>query len=399
MTTMTHAGSPQETTTTLPRDFGLPGWITVTWTAGGAFLVGGFLVAAMTLAGKMSGSSLLLTASGLFLVGGFLGLVHGALLGFFGRPEGTTGRQAVGGILLGAMYALPALTIGLVVSGWIAMTVVSLYTGNLVALGLTGAAWLAGAVIVMFAGAHGVEGLRNAYARWPERKMGTALVASSFAALLVTFLADRPVLWGIEMRVTEVGAVLLAALATIWLAGPVVTVALRAVQRIPRLREAMLAGNSGRFLTSVGLGLLVGVVLGMIALPFFNAPLRVAVPVATTGVVGVVAASLSRALVDEVLLRLFLVSGTAWLILRWRNVKPVEAATAAVMVGALVQLVLYLPWILGIGFPSVVTAAAFITLVVLLPALAFGALYWTRGFGAALLANATAVILIALMAG
>lgn len=399
MTTMTHAGSPQETAATLPRDFGLPGWITVTWTAAGAFLMGGFLVAAMTLMGRMSGSSLLLTASGLFLVGGLLGFVHGALLGFFGRPAGTTERQAVSGILLGAMYSLPVLTIGLVVSGWISMTVVSLYAGNVIALGLTAVAWLAGAAIVFGAGTNGVRGLQNAYARWPERRLGSLLVAASFAALLVTFVADRPVLWGIQLRVTEVGAVLLALFATIWLAGPIVTLALRAIQRVPRLREGMSTANNSRFLTSVGLGLLVGVVLGMIALPFFNAPLRVAIPVTTTGVVGLVAASLSRALVDEVLLRLFLVSATAWLILRWRNVKPAEAATAAVLVGALVQLALYLPWIAGIGFPSIVTATAFVLLVVVVPALAFGALYWTRGFGAALLANATTVLLIALMAG
>jgi hypothetical protein len=399
MTTMTHAGSPQGTTAPLARDFGLPGWVTVTWTGAGAFLVGGFLVAAMTLAGQMSGSSLLLTSSGLFLVGAMLGFVHGATLGFFGRPAEMSGRAAISSILMGAMYSIPVLAIGLVVSGWIAMTVVSLYAGSIVAMALTAAAWAVGLTLVFFAGVRGLAGLRNAYARWPERRLGTVLTAASFAALLTTFVADRPVLWGIELRVTEVGAVLLAVFATIWLAGPVVTMALHAAHRVPRLREATAKPTTGRFLASVGLGLVVGLVLAMIALPFFNAPLRVAVPGVGAGMLGMVAVSLSRALVDEVLLRLFLVSATAWLILRWKNVRMGEAATAAVLVGAVVQLVLYLPWVMGIGFPSVVTAAAFVLLVVIVPALAFGALYWTRGFGAALLANATAIVMVALMAG
>jgi hypothetical protein len=398
MTATTHAGTPQGTIATLPRDFGLPGWIAITWTAAGGFLLGGFLVAAMTLAGKLSGSGLLLMSGGLFMVGALLGYVHGAALGFFGRPEGMTGRQAVSALLLAAIYAVPTMAIGVVVSGWISMTVVSLYTGKLAPLALTGVAWLIGAVLVAAAVARGWTGLRNAYARWPERRMGTLLVAGSFAALLITFVAERPVLWGVQLRVTEVGAVLLAVFATIWLAGPIVTLALHAVHQVQWLRETNIEAGKRQVLGTVGLGLVVGLVLGMLALPFFTSPLRVAVPAVTTGVLGTVAISMSRALIDEVLLRLFLVSATAWLILRWRDVRPAEAATAAVLVGALVQFVLYLPWVFGIGFPSIVTATAFVLLVVIVPALAIGALYWKRGFGAALLAHATAIAMVALVA-
>jgi hypothetical protein len=396
---MTHAENPQGTIATLPRDFGLPGWIAITWTAAGGFLLGGFLVAVMTLAGQLSGAGLLLTSSGLFVVGALLGYVHGAALGFFGRPQGTTRRQAISALVLAAIYAVPVLAIGVVVSGWIAMTVVSLYAGKYVALGLSAVAWMVGIAAVSAAVAQGWSGLRNAYARWPERRLGTLLVAGAFAALLITFVADRPVLWGIQLRVTETGAVLLALFATVWLAGPIVTLALHAVHAVPRLREANADAGARQVLLTLGLGLVVGLVLGMLALPFFGSSLRIASPVAAGGLMGAVAVSMSRALIDEVLLRLFLVSATAWLILRWRNVQAGEAATAAVLVGALVQLVLYLPWVFGIGFPSIVSAAAFVLLVVIVPALAIGALYWKRGFGAALLAHATAVLMVALLAG
>jgi hypothetical protein len=225
------------------------------------------------------------------------------------------------------------------------------------------------------------------------------LVAATFAALLVTFVADRPVLWGMQLRVTELGAVLLAAFATLWIGGPVVTVALHAVHNVPRLREATERPGAPRFATSLGLGLLVGAVLGLVALPFFGAPLMVTAPAAAAGVLGTLALVAGRALIDEVLLRLFLVSGTAWLLLRWKRVGAGEAAVAAVAVAAAVQVALYLPWVAGIGFPTVAAAAAFVLLVVLLPALAFGTLYWTRGFGAALTAHATAIAMVALLAG
>jgi hypothetical protein len=52
---------------------------------------------------------------------------------------------------------------------------------------------------------------------------------------------------------------------------------------------------------------------------------------------------------------------------------------------------------MALGFPSTVAAAGFVLVTVLVPALAFGALYWTRGLGSALVADATAVTALALM--
>jgi hypothetical protein len=102
-------------------------------------------------------------------------------------------------------------------------------------------------------------------------------------------------------------------------------------------------------------------------------------------------------MITETLLRLFLMTAVAWVLLRAYNVSGSGAALAAVLVGAVAQLVLYMPAVFGIGFPSLASAFGFVGLVVLLPALAFGALYWMRGFGTALVAHATAVAMIAFL--
>jgi hypothetical protein len=352
---------------------GLPGRIAVGWTAAGGFLVGGFLVAAMTLAGGCRGCGLLVTASGLFVIGAVLGFIHGATLGFFGRPAGMTPRDAAAALGMAAVYALPVTAIGLVVSGWIAMTVIAQYTGRTAPWVMVGIAWTIGALIVAYAAAKSWQGLKNAYARWPQRRLGTTLVAASFAALLVVFLAERPELWGIQMRVTETGAFVLAAFATLWIAGPIVTVALKMIDQIPAARsgpygaEPVADGGVG----DGGSG--VGVVLGLLALPFYGAPLRVAAPAAAAaGSLGTVAIALSQAMITETLLRLFLMTVVAWVLLRAYRVSGSGAALAAVLVGAVAQLVLYMPAIFGIGFPTLASAFGFVGLVVLLPALAFG---------------------------
>lgn len=400
MTTTTYAETPQQTTPVLRRGIGLPGRIAVSWTAAGGMLVGGFLVAAMTLGGRLSGSGLLLTSAGLFVIGGILGFVHGAVLGYLGRPAAMTRRQAAAALALAAVYALPTLAVGLVVAGWIGMTIVAQYAGRLLPWVMVGLAWAVGAAVVLAAAVQGWRGLRNAYARWPQRRLGTALVAASYAALLVVFLAERPELWGIRMRVTETGAFLLAGFATLWIAGPMVTLALRLLAQIPQAREAEAPVRRLHAAASAAIGLAAGLVLGLLALPFYGAPLRVTAPAAAgaAGALGTLAQAASQALLSEMLLRLFLVSAVAWLLLRWRRVGAAEAGVAAVLVGALAQVVLYLPAILGIGFPTLLSALAFVGLVVLLPALAFGVLYWTRGFGAALIAHATAVALAAFLA-
>ncbi len=382
--------STKAPTKALPRTIGLHGQVAVLSAMAGGVAVGGVLVAAMTLGGMLSGHALFMNATALFIVGAALGLIHGAVLGFFGRPADTSARQAGKQLALAALYALPGLAVAWLAAIWVAMSVVAAYTGSIGAMLGVGVGWVGAAAILVVAAVQAWRALGNAYARWPDRRVGSLLVAASFAALLVLLLADRPEIWGIRLRVTETGAVLVAAFLALWVAGPLVAVALRLVRLLPSGRPAdgLLGGRLSA--TDLTIGLLVGGVVGLLAVPFAG-------PSAAPAAFGVLVVEVSQALVTEVLLRLFLVSAVAWLLLRWHRVHPEEAAVGAIVTATVVQVALYVPGALSVGFASGTATAAFLVAGVAVPALAFGFLFWKRGFAAALVADATALIALALL--
>jgi hypothetical protein len=383
--------------TTVARDIGLVGRVVVSWTVAGGMALGGFLVAGMTLAGKLSGSGLLMAAAALYVIGGMLGFVHGAALGFFGRPEGVTAREAAGKVGMAALYSLPALIVGFLAAGWVAMTSMALYLGKPLPLAGVAVGWVVALILALVAVVSGWTALRNAYARWPERRLGTVLVAATFTALLVLLLADRPELWGMRLRVTEVGAVLLAAVGAFWVAGPAVTLALMFRRRLMAGRVTMVlpaAERAPRVLASAAMGLAAGAILGVLAVPFHQAAFAGTPDVGTVGGAVLV---VSRAVVDEVLLRLFLVTAMVWGLVRWHNVPASVAAAYAVAAAAVVQVLVYLPGVNAIGFATTATVAAYLAATVALPAVVFGVLFWKRGIGTALVAHATALVALALI--
>jgi hypothetical protein len=392
MTTMTTDLSNTRGEAVVNRGVGLTGRVLVSWTVAGGLLLGGFLLAGMTLAGRLSANALLMTAGLLYVAGAVLGFTHGALLGFFGRPADMTAKQAFGKIGMAALYAVPAMTVGFLAAGWIAMTVLAIYLDRTLPLVGVGFGWLVGAVLVATAAVYGVKALKNAYARWEDRRLGTLLVAATFASLLVLFLADRPELWGTRFVVTEVGAVLMAAIGALWIAGPFVTLALYLARRLQL--PVLGLEFTPRTYASLAIGLAAGMVLGVVALPAHQAAFSAG---ASAGPAGMIVHAVSRALVDEVLLRLFLVTGVIWLMVRYFATPGPKAAMAAVGIAALVQMVLYAPGVSAIGFPTFAAAAGYMALTVLLPAMVFGALYWKRGFATAVVAHATALLAIALM--
>jgi hypothetical protein len=391
--------SKMSATTTHERKGGRPltlglgsvGKLAVSWAVGGGILVGGVLVAAMTLAGQLSGFGLLLTATGLFAVGGVLGFIHGGLLGWLGRPATESHRDALGSLGMGVVYAVPALLVSWLVAGWIAMTSVALYTGKIAGLIGCGLAWLVGAALLVVAAEQGWSALRRLYAGWANARVATLLIGAMYGGLLAVFVAERPQLWGLPVQVTPVGAVLLATAVTLWLAGPAVAVALALIERLPAHRPAVAFEGRGKAVVSVGIAVGVGVLMALMALPFYTA----AYGVTTGGVAGVV----SGALVDEVLFRLFLVTAVAWVGLRHFGLTEGKAVGLAIAVAALAQVLIYLPGVLAIGFPSTATLVGFVTVTALVPAVAFGVLYWQRGFGTALVAHATALAALLLVVG
>jgi hypothetical protein len=383
----------QETQVVKPLTLGLGsvGKLAVSWAVAGGILVGGILVAGMTLAGQLSGFGLLLTATGLFAVGGVLGFIHGGLLGWLGRPSTESRRQALASLGMGAVYAVPALLVSWLVAGWIAMTTVALYSGKVAGLIGSGIAWLIGAALVVVAAERGWSAIRRLYAGWSNARVASLLVAALYGGLLAVFLAERPQLWGLSVQVTPVGAVLLATAATLWLVGPVVAVSLALLDRMPVTRPAVAFGGRSSAVVSIGIAVAVGVVMALIALPFYTTTYGV-----TTGGM---AGALSGALMDEVLFRLFLVTAVAWVGLREFGFTEGKAVAVAVAVAALAQVLIYLPGVLAIGFPSTATLLGFLAVTALVPALAFGVLYWQRGFGTALVAHATALLALFLIVG
>ena len=376
---------------TLTRGLKAAGRVAVTWSAAGGLLVGGFLVAAMTLTGQLSGHALLLTCTGLFVVGAVLGFVHGAVLGWMGRPAGEPRRATLGSLAMAAAYAVPTLLVAWLIAGWVGMTSVALYAGKTAAIVGCGVAWLVGFGLVALAAEYGWGALRSAYAGWSNARVATLLVVALFGGLLAVFLAEQPRIWGLELRVTPVGAVLLALAATLWFAGPIVTVGLGLLDRLPTPRPAVAFGGRGEALVSLGLALVVGVLMALIALPFYEA----AYGVSTGGI----AAVIGTALVDEVVLRLFLVTAIAWLVLREFDVSAGRAVGLAIAGAAAVQVLLYLPGTLAMGFPNVGVTMGFLAVTALVPAVAFGTLFWRRGFGTALVAHVTAMAALFLIAG
>jgi hypothetical protein len=377
-------------TKALPRTIGLHGRVAVLSAMAGGVALGGVLVAAMTLSGQLSGHALFMNSTALFIVGAALGLLHGIPLGFFGRPADTPPRQALGQLALASLYAVPGLAVAWLASVWVAMTLIAAYTGSFGAIAGVAVGWVGAAAILVLAAIEGWRALQNAYLRWPQRRTATLLVTASFAALLVTFLADRPELWGIRLRVTETGALLLSAFLAVWVVGPMVTLSLRLVAQIPAGRAASGLVGGRWTLTDLAVGLLVGGVVGLLALPFVG-------PSSAPLAGGSLVVEASQALLNEVLLRLFIVSSAAWLILRWHRAHPEEAAVGAIIVATVVQVALYTPGALSIGFPTGAGTAAFLLAGVAVPALAFGLLFWKRGFGSALVADATALIALALL--
>lgn len=380
----------------VPRGIEVTGKTAVTWAVAGGVTLGGFVVGIMTLSGQLSGNGLLLTSMALFIIGGVLGFMHGAVLGVMGRPAEVTPRKAAVGLVLALMYTIPALTVAFLVAGWIALTPIAFYTGKPLAIAGSLTAWLVGAGLLAMAAVTGWRALRAAYARWEDHMYGTVIVAASFAALLVLFMAARPVIWGIDLRVTETGAVLLAAALTLWVVGPMVTIALKLMPRIAL--PGRLFDTPERVMPGLAIGLLAGVVLGLIAIPFADPKYGIASAADNVGPIGALVFSLSAALVNEVLLRLFVVSAVAALVLRWHNAQRDEAAALAIVIATIAQVLLYLPGVVATGFPNALSAVAFVTVAVAVPAAVFGVIFWKRGFASAVVADATALLALALLA-
>ena len=115
---------------TLTRDMGITGKLVVGGTVSTGLLLGGVVVALLTLAGRLNGGALLPTSVGLFIVGALAGLVLSIGFGLIGRDDGATWGDAARDAAKGTLYAIPACLLGSIVAGWMGMSVIGMYLGN-----------------------------------------------------------------------------------------------------------------------------------------------------------------------------------------------------------------------------------------------------------------------------
>jgi hypothetical protein len=216
----------------------LPGRIVFSWALAGGVIAGGLLVAATTLAGRASSGTAPQVATLFFLLGAGAGIAHGGLLGYLSRNPARTRREVTSILFRAVILALPALAFAWIVTLTIALTAATLYATDppLLRLASTTLAWVFGLVVSGWAAWEGIQGLRAAYRRWPDFRVASLVISVTFAALLTLFLTDPPNIWFTHLRVTSIGAVILAFGASVWIALPMVIAGLGVLHRVAARR-------------------------------------------------------------------------------------------------------------------------------------------------------------------
>jgi hypothetical protein len=218
----------------LPTRLAWSASLAAVWAAAGG-TAGGALIALLLLVGRMHSGGSATSALLLSLIGGCLGLIHGAMLGRLSSagepPSGFAARAMSVGAGIAALLVAAALSL------WLAASAVLARSGRLggwVAL-LAGAA--VAVALAALATHYGWIAFGRAWGEWQERRLGTLLVAGAFAVLATVLLVLEPALPGVRGSLTTLGWLIVAALATLWIATPLVVLTLRtAFRKDQRLR-------------------------------------------------------------------------------------------------------------------------------------------------------------------
>lgn len=205
--------------------------VVVSWTISGGVAAGGLLLGLTALGSPEEAQELLPLAPVLFILGAAAGLVHGAILAYVGRPDGVGRRAALARIGVSVPLSLIALLVAWVAAAWISLTsaVLTLQVWRTIFVAALG--WIAGAAICCWAAVEGWHALERAFARWPESRPGALLISGALAILALTFVLYRPPLGHSGLHFTGFGALLLAFVATLWIATPVVVVLLHFIHK------------------------------------------------------------------------------------------------------------------------------------------------------------------------
>jgi len=396
-----HSHAAADLGTTVPhRGVELPAALTIAWSLAGGMLFGGAAVVLMILTGRMSGHLMLTASATLFALGALAGLVHGVALGVLGRPETMTVRESVAAMVHGLLYLVPALLLGWLVAGWVAAMPLAWTGKHFIAVAISALAWVAMIVTAYFAGSIGVRAAGLAYRRWPHRALGSALVGAVAATTVAAFFVQPPTIWFTHTRLAMPGALLLAFIVTFWFYGPIIAVGLWFVKRIrPELREAdmPLPATLKRIGSSAGIAMAAGLALAVIALPFYRGALGLPSDVERLGFAGAMMMTLSRAFTDELFFRLFTM--TVAYVLAVRLMPQGKYAIAiAIATGATLDLIVHLRDLPALGLPGALALTSFAAVRIVIPAIAFGYLFWKRGLGTAVGAHVASGAALGLLA-
>lgn len=220
-----------------PVRVGFVGRLLLAWTVAGGVVFGGFMQAVLALTDPGRSTVDVLGGLGLFGFGTLAGFAHGCMLAWFGRPRTVGPAIAARRMAHGLVLTIPGVAVAMMLSVSIATAPAAWHAGRTTV-------WLGGVVaglialaVCVWASTLGVRALGNALQRWPDRKPGVLIAAVCFAALAAAFQLQRPEIWGTDVRVTSLGAVLLALGVTIWIAVPLEVLALWILHRRQRTAD------------------------------------------------------------------------------------------------------------------------------------------------------------------
>lgn len=380
------------------RDLDLPALVAISWSVAGGLLAGGATVATLILTSHLSGHLLIAASAVFFAIGAVLGLAHGIMLGVFGRPDGTTPRQALASIGRGTIFLLPALLLGWLIAGWVAALPIVLIGHHILGGVITLGAWMIMAAVVAVASASGLRAARLLFRRWPDRVLGSVLVTSVLVALSVMFAIERPTVWFVNVQLSSFGSLAFVYALTFWFYGPLITVGLALLRRVaPMLPAGRLGvGNTWRARFSAAASVIaVALLVVTLALPFHEGVLGLPTAAERLGWWQAGLLALGNAVTSELLLRLGLF--TAVFVLASRYLTKTRAVGVAVAVSAIGDLLVHWNGIAAYGMPGAGVVATYMVARLAIPAVLFGYLFWRRGLGTAMAAHATADLAIGLL--
>lgn len=220
-----------------PANLGVVGQVATSWGVTGGMLAA-VVVTGHMVAGHLSASLGFLTTTIFFVAGSLIGFLHGAIVGYLSRPPEVSRGLALRRVGLGAMYAVPAMTIGLLFALALALTPSAVSSGRTGLVVAAAMGWLGLMGAVAWATAETSVALPNLFRRWPESRALIVVLGLLFLALLPFFLGSRPEIWLLGVRPTETAAVFMALAATAWIGGPLIALAALALRAWRRTHPA-----------------------------------------------------------------------------------------------------------------------------------------------------------------